>query len=56
MRKHCANCQEVTSHDREPTSHLLHLIATIIFLPWAVVWVMRYLVKGDVCDVCGTKN
>lgn len=56
---YCKTCQRETPHTRPSTSHVLHLILTLItFGVWLLVWI---LVAGNnstqaVCLVCGAER
>lgn len=51
---YCKECNKGTNHDKESTSHLLHFIVTICFVPWLFVWVYLAHTSKYKCKVCGT--
>lgn len=56
VMKHCTNCRKNTKHLRPSTSHVLHLILSLIsFGLWIPIWVLVAIsnsTQGQ-CSDCG---
>lgn len=51
----CKNCQEETIHERPSTSHVLHLLLSVITVGlWIPVWILVAMSNGSqgVCLTC----
>lgn len=51
---YCNECKCSTVHKKEHTSHILHLIMTVLIFPWVIIWTIRYFMKGWECTGCQT--
>lgn len=55
-RAFCKQCGHKVRATQKGTRHLLHLILTILFFPWLVVWVLAALSGGPwLCGNCGSR-
>lgn len=55
---HCKNCQSETIHERPSTSHVLHLLLSVITVGlWIPVWILVALSNSNqgLCLTCGRK-
>lgn len=59
VMKHCAKCRKNTKHLRPSTSHVLHLILSLITVGlWVPVWILVAIsnsTQGQ-CSDCGAKR
>lgn len=54
-RKHCKICGTKTKHSRKGTSHILHLLLSILSAGvWIPIWILAAIFKDHwQCDTCG---
>lgn len=56
LMAHCKACKMMTMHVRPSTSHVLHLLMSVITSGiWVVVWILAALANDSQkqCTVCG---
>lgn len=56
--RRCRKCRERTMQNRKETSHLLHLVLSIVTGGvWLLVWLFLVLFPSRWrCEICGKKN
>jgi hypothetical protein len=56
LMHHCRHCQKKTPHLEPATSHVLHLLLSILTLGlWVPVWILSAIANSSqkTCGVCG---
>lgn len=55
---YCKNCCRETFHERPSTSHILHLLLSLVTMGfWVPVWILMALNNNSqgMCTICGRK-
>ena len=56
-RQYCPTCKTTVKAERAPTSHVLHLLLTLITAGlWLPVWIIVAMSASYTCAVCGSRT